>query len=196
MWVCHLMLSSLSQLKPRTTKTQDVDIVVSAGLTAEDIKERIVEADDRYFLQFSRRRGATHQILYCRLPGWQTNGRHVKVDILVPPTLGLPEIRSCDVVYINRIPVMPLFDLLATKLQGWWDHRTSPRTDFQAKESADVDDIDALLHRADTENLSYDDEIDAYRHHQEFVDNACTHLRRFVSVYGGNRRWRNLGFPV
>lgn len=192
------MLSSLSQLKPRTTKTQDVDIVVSAenlGLNAEDIKERIVEADDRYFLEFSRRSGAPYKILYCCLPGFQTNGRRVKVDILVPPILGLPEIRSYDIVYIDRIPVMPLFDLLVMKLQGWWDHRTSPRADFQAKESADVGDINALLDRADTENLSYDDEVDAYRHHQEFVDNACTHLRRFVSVYGGNRRWRHLGFP-
>ena len=193
------MLSSLSQLKPRTTKTQDVDIVVSAedlGLTAEDIKERIVGADDRYFLELSRRRGATHQILYCRLPGWWTDRRRVKVDILVPPTLGLPEIRSYDVVYIHRIPVMPLFDLLVMKLQGWWEHRNSSRTDYQAKESADVDDINALLDRADTENLSYDDEIDAYRLHQEFVGNACLLVRRFVSVYSGNRRWRHLGFPV
>jgi len=176
----------------------DVDIVVSAedfDLTAEDIKERIVEADDRYFLEPSRRPGATHKILYCRLPGWQTYGRHVKVDILVPPTLGLPEIRSYDIVYIDRIPVMPLFDLLVMKLQGWWDHRNSLRPDFQAKAITDVGDINALLDRADTENLSYDDEIDAYRHHQEFVDNACTHLRRFVSAYGGNRRWRHLGFP-
>ena len=190
------MLSSLSQLKPRI---QDIDIVVSAedlGLTAEDIKGQIVGADDRYFLESSRRRGATHQILYCRLPGWWTDGRQVKVDILVPPTLGLPEIRSCDVVYIDRIPVMPLFDLLVMKLQGWWDHRTSLRADFRAKESADVNDINALLNRAHTEKLSYDDEIDPYRHYQGFVGNACTLLRRFVSVYGGNRRWRNLGFPV
>jgi hypothetical protein len=179
--------------------TQDIDIVVYAedlNLTAEDIKGRIVEADDRYFLQPSRRPGATHHILFCRLPGWHTDARHVKVDILVPPTLGLPEIRSYDVVYIDRIPVMPLFDLLVMKLQGWWDHRVSIRADYRAKESADVNDIDALLHRADAENLSYDDEINAYRHHQVFVDNACTHVRRFVSVYGGNRRWRALGFPV
>ena len=195
------MLSSLSQLKPRTTITQDIDIVVSAevlGLTAEDIaeeiKERIVEADDRYFLQASRRRNATHRILYCRLPGWRTYGRQIKVDILVPPTLNLPEIRSHDVVYFDGIPVMPLFDLLVMKLQGWWDHRTSPRDDFRAKESVDVDDIRALLDRADTENLSYDDEING--HYQDFVDNACTLLRRFVSVYGGNKRWRYLGFPV
>ena len=191
------MLSSRFQLKPRTTITQDVDIVVSAemlGLTAEDIKERIVEADDRYFLQPSRRRGATHQILYCRLPGWRTDGRHVKVDILVPPTLDLPEIRSSGVVYIDGIPVMPLFDLLVMKLQGWWDHRTSLRADFRAKEGDDVNDIYALLDRADRENLSYDDEI--YGHYQDFADKARTHLRRFVSVYGGNREWRHLGFPV
>jgi hypothetical protein len=80
------------------------------------------------------------------------------------------------------------------KLQGWWDHRISFRDDFRAKESVDVNDIYALLDRAHVEKLSYDDEIDG--HYEGFVDNACTLLRRFVSVYGGNKRWRYLGFPV
>jgi len=175
----------------------DVDIVVSAedlGLTAEPIKKLIAEEDDRYFLEPSRQRGATHQILYCRLPGWRTDGRRVKVDILVPPTLGLPEVRFYDTVSINDIPVMPLFDLLVMKTQGWRDHRISPRPDFRAKQNDDVDDINALLDSADTENLSYDDEI--YRHEQEFIDKALVLVRRFVRVHRGREQWRRLGFPV
>lgn len=75
--------------------------------------------DDRYYLEPSRKRGATHQILYCRLPGWKIDpGRRVKVDILVPPTLGLPDIADTDAVLINNIPVMPIFDLLVMKTQG------------------------------------------------------------------------------
>jgi len=191
-------LSNLTpQLKPRTAIPQDVDIVVSPedlGFTAEPIKKRIVEEDDRYFLEPSRQRGATHQILYCRLPGWRTDGRRVKVDILVPPTLGLPEVQFYDTVILNDIPVMPLFDLLVMKTQGWWDHHISPRPDFRAKQNDDVDDINALLDRADTENLSYDDEI--YRHEQEFIDKALILVRRFVRVHRGRGQWRRLGFPV
>lgn len=120
----------------------------------------------------------------------------MKVDILVPPTLGLPEIRFDDVVDIDRIPVMPLFDLLIMKTQGWLDHRNSSRADFRAKESADVTDIYALLDRADTEKLSYDDEIDQDRHEEEFIDNALYLVRRFAGTYRAHRRWRRLGFPV
>jgi hypothetical protein len=197
MCVAPPFVYSYPRLKPRTAIPQDVDIVVSAGdfvFTAESIKERIVEEDDRYFLKPSGQHGATHQILYCRLPGWWTNGRCVKVDILVPPTLGLPEVQSYDTVIINDIPVMPLFDLLVMKTQGWWDHRISPRADFQAKQNNDVDDINALLDCADTVNLSYDDEI--YRHEQKFIDNALILVRRFVQVYRGRGQWRRLGFPV
>ena len=112
-------------------------------------KGEIVVADNRYYLERSRQRGATHKILYCRLPGWKTDPRRrVKVDILVPPTLGLPEIDAADAFVINDIPVMPLFDLLVMKTQGWWDHRTSHRSDFRAKEGDDLSDIFALLDRA------------------------------------------------
>ncbi|KAH9970077.1 hypothetical protein BJV74DRAFT_867511 [Russula compacta] len=163
----------------------DIDIVVSDyynyydELDAEDIKETIVEVDD---------------LLYCRLPGWHTDRRCVKVDILVPPTLGLPEVYPNDVDFIEGIPVMPLFDLLVMKLQGWWDHRTSTRTDFRAKAPADVRDVLALLDRAETVNVSYDDQ--EYKHEQEFMDRGRTLARRFVNVYGGRKRWRGLGFLV
>ena len=115
-------------------QTQDIDIVVSEeNKDAEDIKEAIAGADNRYYLERSRQRGATHQILYCRLPGWKTDPeRCVKIDILVPPTLGLPEIPDINydletILLGDWIPVMPIFDLLVMKTQGWWDHRTSPR---------------------------------------------------------------------
>ena len=199
----HLALSILSLLKGFVFKTQDIDIVVSGEeLDAENIKEVIVGADDRYYLLRSRQRGATHQILYCRLPGWKTDpGRCVKVDILVSPTLGLPDIPNCwdglDAVLINCTPIMPLFDLLVMKTQGWWDHRTSHRSDFRAKESADVSDILALLERAREEGVSWDDEVYIFcRHSEEFLDRALALANRFVRVYGGHQQWRALGLPV
>jgi hypothetical protein len=116
------------------------------------------------------------------------------VDILVPPTLGLPNIPESKTVLINGIPVMPIFDLLVMKTQGWWDHRTSLRPDFQLKESDDVYDVFALLERAAEEGVSYQDA--AYIHSEEFMDHAFTLATDFVSVYGRHNLWRVLGFPV
>ena len=159
------------------------------SLDPEDIKEQIVEADHRYFLEQSRKRGATYQILYCRLPGWSTDTeRCVKVDILVPPTLKLPNITEDDIFLINNIPVMPLFDLLVMKTQGWWDHRNSTRDDFREKVDDDVSDVIALLESAREEEISYDDEADEERHSSEFMNHARVLANRFVSVYGMPRK--------
>ncbi|KAH9984109.1 hypothetical protein BJV77DRAFT_966369, partial [Russula vinacea] len=157
----------------------DIDIVVSEdpdtdeSLDPEDIKEQIVEADHRYFLEQSRKRGATYQILYCRLPGWSTDTeRCVKVDILVPPTLKLPNITEDDIFLINNIPVMPLFDLLVMKTQGWWTIATRLVDD-------DVSDVIALLESAREEEISYDDEADEERHSSEFMNHARVLANRF-----------------
>jgi hypothetical protein len=162
-------------------------------LDPEGIKERIAEADSRYFLE---KRGATHHILYCRLPGWMTHaGRRVKVDILVPPALNLPKFTESEVNSIDGIPVMPIFEVLVTKMQAWWDRRTSTRRDNQDKESADVSDILALLKCARAEMVSYVDEANKYRHSQEFMSHARALVIRFVDVYGRHRQWRALQFP-
>jgi hypothetical protein len=118
------------------------------------------------------------------------------VDILVPPTLKLPNILEENIFVINNIPVMPLFDLLVMKTQGWWDHRNSPRDDFREKVDDDVSDVFALLKRARKENISYDDEADEDRHTREFMGHARALASRFVGVYGMPRKWRVLDFPV
>lgn len=177
---------------------QDIDIVVSdENWDPEFIKQAIVRADDRYYLLKSRKRGATYQILYCRLPGWATdNTRRVKVDILVPPDLNLPMISAYEVDFINNIPVMPLFDLLVMKTQGWADHLVSNRIDQREKHGNDVSDIFALLECAEQENVSYVDEAKEYRHSPEFMNHARTLVNRFVNHYGRVRQWKALRFPV
>jgi len=176
----------------------DIDVVVSEeSWDPEDIKKIIVWADERYYLERSRKRGETYHILYCRLPGWATDDkRRVKIDILVPPTLNLPASSANGTYFIKDIPVMPIFDLLIMKTQGWRDHRDSDRTDYRAKESADVSDIFALLKRAKYENVSYVGEANDYRHSREFMSRARSLVDRFVRVYGKARQWRALGFPV
>jgi hypothetical protein len=153
--------------------------------------------DNRYILDPSKIPGKKHCKLYCLLPGWRTDDeRYVKVDILVPPTLNLPKITESDAVRINDIPVMPIFDLLVMKTQGWWDHRTSDRRDWQDKESADVSDILALLWCAREEGVSYVYEAGEYRHSPEFMSHALALVNEFVSVYRTRKRWRALRFPV
>ncbi|KAH9033418.1 hypothetical protein EDB85DRAFT_1952106 [Lactarius pseudohatsudake] len=175
----------------------DIDIVLwdEYGFSdPEDVKQIIVAVDDRYYLEPSKKLGATHEILYCRLPGWRTNGRCVKVDILAPGTLGLPEIDWDDQVWISNVPVMPLFALLVMKTKGWWDHRISSRLDFRAKEGADLTDIDALLDRALEQKVSYQVEKDRYT--SEFTRRGITLARKFVRIYGQPEKWRRLGFPL
>jgi len=180
----------------------DIDVVVSEAegweeLDPEDIKETIVGADDRYYLERSRKRGATYHILYCRLPGWASDDtRRVKIDILVPPTLNLPAINSDERDFIQNIPIMPIFDLLIMKTQGWRDHHDSDRADYHAKESDDVSDIVALLKRAKVEKVSYVDEANEDRHSREFMSRARSLVNRFVRIHGRARQWRALGFHV
>jgi len=139
--------------------------------------------------------GATHKVLYCRLPGWRTSRRKVKVDILVPPTkLGIPRILSRDVVYIEGIPVMPLFGLLVMKIQGWSDHRASSRSDFRDKVEGDKTDVYALLDQAVMEGISYGEAEDRYT--PEFMDRARTLALEFAVICGGREALWGLGFPV
>ncbi|KAF8489445.1 hypothetical protein F5888DRAFT_1622016, partial [Russula emetica] len=176
----------------------DIDVVVSEeSWDPEDIKETIERADNRYYLKQSGKRGETYHILYCRLPGWATdNTRRVKVDILVPPTLNIPAINADETYLIKDIPVMPIFDLLVMKTQGWWDHRDHDRAGYRTKQSHDVSDIFALLKHAKYVKVSYVNEANEDRHSREFMNRACFLVNRFVRVHGEAQQWRALGFPV
>ena len=179
----------LARILPLTAHPQDVDIVVvNTFYDAEQIKAIIVGADDRYFLKPARWRDADYEVLYCRLPGWRSRRRRVKVDIVVPPSnLGLPKISASDT--IEDIPVMPLFALLVMKTQGWWD-----RKDFRAKVNADIDDVNALLYRAAEKYVDYNQVCGQYT--SEFMRKALVMARRFVRRHGRREKWRAIGFPL
>ena len=197
----QICLSILFRLKRLVFKIQDIDIVVSneywGHFDEEDIKYRIEVADHRYFRERSGLPEATYNILYCRLPGWKNDhGRRVKIDVLVPPTIGLPNIMYSEAILIKGIPVMPIFDLLAMKAVGWWERRNSDRKDFNAKAKNDVRDILALLERAKKEGVLYVNEANEYRHTSEFMGRARTLLDSFVSLHGGGQQWRAIKSPV
>ncbi len=68
--------------------------------------------------------------------------------------LNIPNVPQEHVRTLSGLPVMPMIPQLLLKLQGWSDHRASPRTDMQLKQYVDVTDIDQLLAIAVDEGAS------------------------------------------
>lgn len=135
-------------------------------------------------------------MLFCRLPGWRRERRHVKVDILLSlkAKLWIPRVLSPDTHHFKGIPVTPLFDLLVIKISGWKTHRASRRADFLAKEGADISDVRALLDQALVERVSYQDEKRHYG--RSFMNRALRLALSFVEICGDRPKFQALGFPV
>lgn len=155
-----------------------------------------MDADSRYYLRPSRLPEATYKLLFCRLPGWRSSWRHVKVDILLPvlPRLWIPRVLSHDTYIFGGITVSPLFDLLVIKMQGYRHHRASRRLDFLAKVEADISDIRALLDQGLVQRMSYHDEK---RHHTRgFMARAHRLALGFIEMCGMRAKFQALGFPV
>ena len=123
-----------------------MDLIIFGGEDTEHFKQLLAASDDPFFLAPSRRRNAGYKVLWYRLPSPPgAPRRRCKVDILVPGIMNIPDIPPQQIKRKLGLPVMPLLPLLMMKLQGWTDHRASPRADFQAKQHVDVDDIKELL---------------------------------------------------
>jgi hypothetical protein len=135
-------------------------------------------------------------LLFCRLPGWRTDQRRVKVDIVLAQEarLWIPRVPSRETFLINGIRVTPLFDLFVIKMQGWRDHRASGHERFRAKVGADISDVRALLDRAVVEGVSYQDE--KRRHARGFMERARRLALGFVEFCGGQAKFQALGFPM
>ncbi len=122
--------------------------MLTATYDQEQLKRFLVASNDKFYLVPSRNPVATYRVLWYRLRTRRRDGgqsRSCKVDILVPGVLNIPDVPRHRVKKISGLPVMPLIPLLLLKLQGWSDHRLSPRPDMQAKQHVDVEDILELL---------------------------------------------------
>lgn len=169
-------------------------MVLTWTYDTEELKRILVQGCPDFELRPSRKRGATYKILYHR-SGWTT----LKVDVLIPGILNIPDIPLARVRLIDGLPVMPLLPLLLLKLQAWWHHRTSDRIDYRGKQYTDVRDIRELLPIAARRG---EHKRDAGWLPSSFLSDAERHVELFVALaeglYGDNveRDWQAIGFKV
>ena len=174
-----------------------MDIVVFGRHDPEQIKAYIADNHDRFSLENSKRRSATHIILYFNFH-WGL-GLRCKVDILVSgrdsSKLRVPNIPQRYVTSPNDydIPVVPFLVLIILKVQGWRDHCKSPRPDFRDKIPQDEEDIPTLLDMTDE-----DDHRDRHDWWPEwFSKRAKRHVIRYTNAFPETAcSFRELGFDV
>lgn len=169
-------------------------IVLDTTYDREEHKQMLVRLNPRFYLLPSRFRNATHRVLWYAT----ARGARVKVDVLQPGVMSVPDFAPDDITWIykraaNRdLPVAPFDVLLLLKLQGWDDHRQSNVPRYYEKHYADVDHIYDLLDIGvgsepfDLDNLP-----------EDFVQAAQDRVYSFVREHPNTKDdWSALGFRV
>ncbi|KZT18539.1 hypothetical protein NEOLEDRAFT_1184174 [Neolentinus lepideus HHB14362 ss-1] len=138
---CYVVSDLACNLWGANKVPSDVDICFmpnSESDDAEHMKELLVDADSRFFLNSPKDPSAPHYVLYLHLGGEM----HCKVDVTVST---LFEIAQHQVEMVDGIRVMPLVPLIMAKLKAWNDHRDASNERMRFKQWNDVDHIKNLL---------------------------------------------------
>jgi len=186
---------------------EDIDIVVlDANANQELIKRQLVAQDPRFYLVEPKTYGATYKVLWFRL----SLGRSCKVDVLLPGILNIPDVGQENVVqrplrlrFIlgskittleREYPVMPLSVVILLKLQGWADHRVSPKQFMRMKVSSDVRDINKLLAVASAAGVNPVEETFVPK---AFLEAARGRVRTYILQQPSTiSAWQALGFSA
>ena len=124
-------------------------VVLTTKYSQEQLKEILITADSLFYLVASKDPRATYKVLWYRLGsddlGYASRPSRCKVDILQPGIMNIPDVPNRHIEMIKDLPVMPLLLLLFMKLQGWTDHRDSPKDYMRLKKYDDLLDIMQLL---------------------------------------------------
>ncbi|KAK0442395.1 hypothetical protein EV421DRAFT_583659 [Armillaria borealis] len=182
----------------------DVDLIVlDDEVHAEDIKDLLVEADDRFYLKRSVNPQATYRVLWyaLRVNAKGRRTRSCKVDILTPgdsTDLQIPFVPSSRIAYVQRyrdLPLMPFMCTLLMKLRGWEDHIDSEKEYMQEKEPVDVDDLDELLDMAkDNYSVRVNSPSEQWLPGW-FIEESRRRVARFIEDYPGfEQGWADVGF--
>ncbi|KAG5735619.1 hypothetical protein E4T56_gene6942 [Termitomyces sp. T112] len=170
----------------------DVDIIVISEMDPEEIKELILQSDDRFYLVPSANPRNTYQVLWFTV----SSRKRCKVDILIPGLLSVPKIPVRKISYIEPfqdIPVVPFLVLLLLKLRGWTDHRVDHRQHMRDKVEVDEEDIEELLELAVQE---YGATLDQERWLPKwFVREMQERVQEYIEEWPDSaENWQCLGF--
>ncbi|KAK7038857.1 hypothetical protein VNI00_010487 [Paramarasmius palmivorus] len=188
----------------------DVDMVVlNSPWPQEELKRRVVAADSRFYTIASKDPFATYRVLFFRLTTSFYYHRSCKVDLLIPGVMNIPRVPSNrvsfsaithDDIHSNNNaswswPLMPFIPLLMLKLQGWTDHKNSPKSHMRPKQYVDISDVLKLLElargRYSDQTLSKDESWLP----ESFVTAARDRVKLFIEEYPGSKEdWAAVGF--
>ncbi|KAG9077861.1 hypothetical protein FRC06_008659 [Ceratobasidium sp. 370] len=186
---------------PRTPNDTDL-LILDAVSSQEQIKRVLINANSRFYLVPAKDPLATYKVLWYRTA---TDVR-VKVDLLQPGVMSIPNISSSEIEYKNtgnasaygtysgtqaRIPIAPFGLVLLLKLQAWEQHRDSPEYRFQQKQYTDACDIDVLLPLAVAGRVKFDSLP------EEFMREARKRVVSYTRIHPQSKQsWQQLGFKV
>lgn len=121
-------------------------VVLTTRYPQEQLKQILVSTDPTFYLVSSKDPSATYKVLWYRFGSYRARYSTIcKVDILQPGIMNIPDVPTQHIETIKGLSVMPLTLLLFMKLQGWTDHRDSPKAHMRPKQHNDLRDLSELL---------------------------------------------------
>jgi hypothetical protein len=175
---------------------KDIDILcLATHLGQEELKRQLVAYNSNFYVVPSRDPNATYKVLWYRFP---STGSSVKVDILLPGVMDIPNIATSRIDYGasggRELPVAPLSLVFLLKLQAWSQHRASSISRFYQKQYTDHSDITHLLPVLAMKGIKPNEE--SYLP-TSFRDEAVRRVREYTRQYPESiSNWRNIGYDV
>ncbi|EEB94086.1 hypothetical protein MPER_07166, partial [Moniliophthora perniciosa FA553] len=195
---CCLMGSVACHAYGMSRLPNDVDMVVlNSPWTQEELKRQVVVADANFYTIASKDPFATYRVLFYRLNTSHYYRRSCKVDLLIPGVMNIPNVPSDRVYADNALswPLMPFVPLLMLKLQGWTDHKESPKSHMRAKQYVDIIDVLGLLELAEAQYADKKLSEEESWLPESFVNAARDRVKDFVEEYpASSQSWEAIGF--
>ncbi|KAL4078177.1 hypothetical protein V8B97DRAFT_1935566 [Scleroderma yunnanense] len=191
---CFLVGGMACSAYGTTRPHQDIDMAVMTDEQQESVKQRLVQADPRFYLVHAKNPFASYKVLWFRLGNqYSFTRRACKVDILPRGTLNIPDVPPSKIREVQGVPVAPLLVLLCLKLQAWDHHGAAVEYRFQIKQPADERDIGELLDIAIRagEKMTKEGWIP-----QTFIRQAMGRVPKYVRSFTNastREKWRILG---
>ena len=161
-----------------------------------------MEAQNSFYLVDPRPLGPRYKVLWYHPLGRPAEGstrRHrygaVKVDILVPGTMDLPELDPSMIDFKNdrQLPTAPLSLVLLHKLRGWFERVHSPKPYYYQRHPQDVNDVALLLPIAARDGVQITDPVLP----RKLVNKARRWVNQYVTMYpqrDTTSHWKKIGF--